>query len=317
VDSLGPARLVTIFSRNRIRLPTADELLGDLLPIIDAALEASCRPESGCPTRLGEAMRYSLLAPGKRLRPSLVLMAAEACGGSIQDAIPAAVAVEMVHAYSLIHDDLPAMDDDDLRRGRPTCHIRFDQATAILAGDALLARAFEVLSSGLKAEQVAAAVRVLARAAGPTALVGGQADDLSGHESLKELSGNQALEYLESIHRRKTGALFAASLELGALAVQASETQRAHLANYATCFGLAFQIVDDLLDFLGSSEEVGKRTGKDLERGKLTFPGLIGVDASRIRAKQLIADAIASATLLGPQSGRLASLAQFVLQRSR
>ncbi len=298
-------------------MPTADELLGDLLPIIDAALEASCRPEPGCPTRLGEAIRYSLLAPGKRLRPSLVLMAAEACGGSIEEALPAAVAVEMVHAYSLIHDDLPAMDDDDLRRGRPTCHIQFDQATAILAGDALLARAFEVLAGGLKTDQIALAVSVLARAAGATALVGGQADDLSGHESLEKLSGNQALEYLESIHRRKTGALFAASLELGALAVNASEIQRAHLANYAICFGLAFQIIDDLLDFLGSTEEVGKRTGKDLERGKLTFPGLIGVDASRIRAKQLIADAIASATLLGPQSGRLALLAQFVLQRSR
>jgi geranylgeranyl diphosphate synthase type II len=305
-------------------LSTAEELLADFLPPIEAALEAACQPCPGCPERLGEAIRYSLLAPGKRLRPALVLMAAEACGGELKEALPAAVAVEMVHAYSLIHDDLPAMDDDDLRRGRPTCHIQFDEATAILAGDALLARAFEVLAEGLPAEVIGAAVRVLARAAGPSALVGGQADDLADHHDFNEVGRDldvgerkRALDYLESIHRRKTGALFAASLELGGLAVRASEEQRGLLVEYAIPFGLAFQIVDDLLDFLGTTEQVGKRTGKDLERGKLTFPGLIGVDASRQRAEQLIAVAERSATLLGERSQRLIGLAQFVLQRSR
>ena len=316
------------------RLPTADDLLGDLLPRISAALDRASQPQPGCPQRLAEAMRYSLLAPGKRLRPALALMAAEACGGSLDAALPGAVAVEMVHAYSLIHDDLPAMDDDDLRRGRPTCHVHFDQATAILAGDALLARAFEILASELPEDRVAAAVRSLARAAGPTALVGGQADDLAADRSLSadrcagasvctgsSPSGHRdaagRLEHLESIHRRKTGALFATSLELGAIAVAADDAQRQALADYADSLGLAFQIVDDLLDHQGSADEVGKRTGKDLDRGKLTFPGLLGVDASRQRAEELTVRACEAVALFGTAGQRLIALAQFVLQRSR
>lgn len=322
-------------SVNLNRLPPAADFFGDLLPKIAAALDAASQPEPGCPPRLGEAMRYSLLAPGKRLRPALALMAAEACGGPLEAALPAAVAVEMVHAYSLIHDDLPAMDDDDLRRGRPTCHVQFDEATAILAGDALLARAFEVLAQGLPAERVAEAVRCLARAAGPTALVGGQADDLAATEPVpadsarsdsaargKGAAGDDSdnaarLVHLELIHRRKTGALFAASLELGAIAVAANAAQRGALAYYAESLGLAFQIVDDLLDHQGSTDEVGKRTGKDLDRGKLTFPGLLGAEASRQRAERLIEEAIQAAALFGGAGERLIGLAQFVLQRSR
>lgn len=328
------------------RSPSADAFLDDLLPQIADALDAASRPERGCPPRLGEAIRYSLLAPGKRLRPALVLMAAEACGGPLEAALPAAVAVEMVHAYSLIHDDLPAMDDDDLRRGRPTCHVQFDEPTAILAGDALLARAFEVLATGFPEDRVAAAVRCLGRAAGATALVGGQADDLDAGEHLPAAGAPAAgatgadapaepllrreieaassdsatsarLAHLESIHRRKTGALFAASLELGAIAVAANDAQCRALAVYADALGLAFQIVDDLLDHQGSTDEVGKRTGKDLERGKLTFPGLLGVEASRRRAETLIATATEAAALFGARSERLIGLAQFVLQRSR
>lgn len=299
------------------------------MPEIAAALDEASRPEAGCPQRLGEAMRYSLLAPGKRLRPALVLMAAEACGGPLSAAMPAAVAVEMVHAYSLVHDDLPAMDDDDLRRGRPTCHIRYDEATAILAGDALLARAFEVLATGLPAERAAEAVRTLARAAGATALVGGQADDLAGdHHHRQSASTNGAavtdatdvatrLEHLESIHRRKTGALFSAALELGAIAVAATKSQRVALAQYAAAIGLAFQIVDDLLDFEGSAEELGKAAGKDLERGKLTFPGLLGAAESRRRAEGLIEAANEAAALFGTTGRRLTELARYVLQRSR
>lgn len=315
-------------------LPTLDEILGPYIPLIERSLDAASSIESGCPDRLGQAIRYSLLAPGKRLRPSLVLMAAEAAGGPIESALPAAVAVEMVHAYSLIHDDLPSMDDDDLRRGRPTCHVKFDEATAILAGDALLARAFEVLADGLPAPLVPRAVKVLGRAAGPTSLVGGQADDLSDHELLASYDSaltpgssqvvdsdksrqSKLVQRLESIHRRKTGALFSASITLGGISVGAEQLVLNSLDNYAENFGLTFQIVDDLLDFLGSSEEVGKRTGKDIQLGKLTFPGLLGVETSRRRAEQLTADAIESLALLGTSGQRLQQLARFVLQRSR
>lgn len=301
-------------------LSTLHSILGDLLPAVERELDAAAKPQEGCPERLGEAIRYSLLAPGKRLRPCLVLAAAEACSGSFDAALPAAVAVEMIHSYSLIHDDLPAMDDDDLRRGRPTCHRQFDEATAILAGDALLTRAFEVLATQLPPTKVARAVGILANAAGPSALVGGQADDLAEHDltdAEKQGSGSpQRIYQLESIHRRKTGALFTASLQLGALSVDASEAQHQALIDYARGFGLAFQIVDDLLDFLGSADDVGKRTGKDIERGKLTFPGLLGVDASRARATELTAGACQALTLFGEQGRRLTELANFVLQRS-
>src|SRR5689334_233005 len=178
----------------------------EVRPHIEAALDRYCRAEPGCPVELAEAMRYSLLAPAKRLRPVLVLMAAEACGGDREAALPAACAVEMVHSYSLIHDDLPAMDDDDLRRGRPTCHKAFTEGLAILAGDGLLALAFQTLAQNIEPPDVAAACcAVLAHAAGPTQLVGGQADDLAG-----EFFGGY-LDTLESIHRRKTGAIILAA----------------------------------------------------------------------------------------------------------
>lgn len=304
-------------------LSNLEELFVPYLPRIEQALALASGDRPGTPARLGEAIRYSLLAPGKRLRPILVLMAAQACGaaGAENRALPAAVAVEMIHAYSLIHDDLPAMDDDDLRRGRPTCHRQFDEATAILAGDALLARAFEVLAEGLDAHQVPSAVVVLARAAGPTSLVGGQADDLTDHALTDEEKTGQGsherISYLESIHRRKTGALFSASLELGAIAVDASAPQRQAVRDFAENFGLAFQIVDDLLDCTATSQQLGKKAGKDLDRGKLTFPGLIGVQASRQRAAALTAAACDAAELLGEPGVRLQKLAQGVLQRSR
>ena len=182
---------------------------------IDAALGRYAQFDDDCPKQLAEAIRYALLGPGKRLRPRLVLMAAEACGGAVEAAMPAACAVEMVHAYSLVHDDLPAMDDDDLRRGRPTCHKQFGEAVAILVGDALLARAFEVLATEVKPPSTAAkCCAVLGRAAGASALVGGQADDLAMAER-NDVELNGDLTELEAIHRRKTGALFVAALELG------------------------------------------------------------------------------------------------------
>jgi geranylgeranyl diphosphate synthase type II len=289
-----------------------------LRPAIDAALARYVQFDDGCPSHLAEAIRYSLLAPGKRLRPQLVLMAAEACGGSIEDAMPAACAIEMVHAYSLVHDDLPAMDDDDLRRGRPTCHRVFGEAVAILTGDALLTRAFELLASGIQPAAVAArCCAVLGQAAGATALVGGQADDLQRAESGKSGGAEGDLTALESIHRRKTGALFVAALELGAIVAQATAEQAAALVAYGKKVGLAFQITDDLLDVSGNEAAVGKRVAKDADCGKLTFPSLLGVDESRRRAKTLVDEACAMIKLFGPRANPLHALAQFVCARER
>lgn len=286
--------------------------LDELRPSIEAALVAATAFSDRCPTRLVDAIRYALLAPGKRLRPGLVLMAAEASGGDPQDAMPAAVAVEMVHAYSLVHDDLPAMDDDDRRRGRPTVHIQFDEATAILAGDALLAEAFHHLAREVpQPARAIEAIRILAAAAGPEALVGGQTDDLAA-----ESGDNQTLERLEAIHRRKTGALIAAAVDLGAVLGGATESTRMTLANYSRDLGLAFQVVDDLLDFTAEETAVGKRTGKDAGRGKLTYPGLLGVQGARNKARELVESAHAQATLLGTPAWRLQGLANFVLERS-
>jgi geranylgeranyl diphosphate synthase type II len=290
--------------------------IDDLRPVIDSALEDACVFGEGCPDSLAEAIRYALLAPGKRLRPALVLMAAEAVHGSIADALPGAVAVEMVHAYSLIHDDLPAMDDDDLRRGRPTVHIQFGEATAILAGDALLAEAFSHLAHQVTDPRLSCeAIRSLGRAAGPTRLVGGQADDLAAEaEAIQE--NTDQLEYLESIHRRKTGALFAASIDLGAILAGGSAEQRKTLASYAGNLGLAFQVVDDLLDFTADADSLGKRAGKDASRGKLTYPGLLGVDGAREKANQLIESAKSEISVFGQAAWRLTWLATYVLERT-
>ncbi len=278
---------------------------------VESALHAATRPSPGCPSRLAEAIRYSLLAPGKRLRPGLVLLAAEACGGDLEEAMPAACAVEMIHAYSLIHDDLPAMDDDDLRRGRPTCHVAFDEATAILAGDALQAMAFAAVAQVRPAEAAVACTAELAAAAGPSGMVGGQADDVAE----QWVRGDMAT--LESIHARKTGAMIRVALRLGGLAVQASPSTIAALDRYGCRLGLAFQVTDDLLDVLGDEEAVGKRVGKDAVHGKLTFPGLLGVEASSARAERLVAEAIEALAPLGPRAQPLADLAWYVLERDR
>ena len=279
---------------------------------IDAALDRYTDYRPGCPTNLREAIRHSLLAPGKRLRPLMVLMAAEACGSQRQAAMPAACAVEMVHTYSLIHDDLPAMDDDDLRRGLPTCHAKFGESAAILAGDGLLAQAFEVLATGVQPPQLAArCCAELAQASGPTELVGGQLDDLQGEHT------QQGLEQLEAIHRRKTGAMFRVSLRLGGLTGGANEAQLAALDVYGQKLGLAFQIVDDLLDFSGDEAALGKRAQKDSGRGKLTFPALLGVEASRQRADELIHSAIDVLNVFDSRAARLQSLARYVLERNQ
>jgi geranylgeranyl diphosphate synthase type II len=280
-------------------------------PAIEDGLASYCDFGSGCPARLQAAIRHSVLAPGKRLRPLLVLAAAQACGSAIDVALPAACAVELVHTYSLIHDDLPAMDNDDLRRGRPSCHAAFDEATAILAGDALLARAFEVLATDLPAPLAARCCAELAQAAGATEMVGGQADDLAAEQA------EGTLEQLEAIHRRKTGAMLTVSLRLGALSSQADGEQMDRLTAYGTRLGLAFQIVDDLLDLTGNVADIGKKTGQDTQHGKLTFPSLLGVDESWRRAASLIDQAIAQLTPWGSRAEILIDLARFVLERNR
>jgi geranylgeranyl diphosphate synthase type II len=281
-------------------------------PRIEAALACYAEAQDGCPTRLLESMRHSLLTPGKRLRPLLVVMAAQACEASLEAALPAACAVEMIHVYSLIHDDLPAMDDDDLRRGKPTNHKVFGEATAILAGDALLTRAFEILARDLRPAQTAVeCCAALARAAGATGMVGGQVDDL--YHPLDQAT----LESLESTHARKTGALLEVSLELGALVGSATSIQREALCRYGRLLGLAFQITDDLLDVAGDEAALGKRVGKDAQRGKLTFPGLLGLEESKFRARHLISEACQAIDIFAEHGRCLEALARYVLERDR
>ncbi|HVK16301.1 MAG TPA: polyprenyl synthetase family protein [Fimbriiglobus sp.] len=290
------------------------------------------------PSALRDAMAYSLLAPGKRLRPMLVVLACEAAGGTIELALPAGCAVEMVHTYSLIHDDLPAMDDDDLRRGLPTCHKKFGEALAILAGDALLTLAFEVVATGYEPRTTAVSCAELAAGAGAAGMVGGQVLDLEA-EGRTQRAGDvsppsgailggltspaRSVAELEAIHRRKTGALFRSALRLGVYAGQAERPAGADPGTlaavdaYAAAFGLAFQVTDDLLDAEGTADKAGKRVGKDAARGKLTYPGLLGVEASRTKAMELGQEAVAAAGRLGPGGAPLADLARYVVNRDR
>jgi geranylgeranyl diphosphate synthase type II len=283
---------------------------------IDAALSAylprSDQPES-CPPRLAEAMRYSVLGPGKRLRPTLALMAAEACGGDSEAVLPAACALELVHTYSLIHDDLPAMDDDDLRRGRPTAHRAFDEATAILAGDSLLALAFELILAHTQPPAAAIACALaLAEASGPRGMVGGQMADL-----LAEHQPDPTIEALEAIHRRKTGALLRASLRMGGAVALAPPAIIHALDDYGDAIGLAFQIVDDLLDVEGDESKMGKRVRKDSQLGKWTYPALLGIAGSRDRARELAQAAVAAVAPLGDRANLLRELAWNLLERDR
>jgi geranylgeranyl diphosphate synthase type II len=287
---------------------------------VEAQLRDLLTAERSAPPELLEAMRYSLLAPGKRLRPVLVCMAAHAAGGDDELPLPAAAAVEMVHTYSLIHDDLPAMDDDDLRRGLPTCHKKFGEALAILAGDALLTLAFQVLAENYPVHSAAACCLQLARGAGATGMVGGQVDDLAWE---RDAQRPQTAEALEHIHQHKTGALFRACLALGVWAVQGERSDGPEvsllqrLETFGRCFGLVFQITDDLIDVEGSAEATGKRVGKDAARGKLTYPGLLGIEESRRRARDLAALALDVVEPIGPAAQPLAELMQFVLARDR
>jgi geranylgeranyl diphosphate synthase type II len=279
---------------------------------IEIALDASLGPEE--PETLREAMRYSLLAGGKRLRPILCLAACELAGGASDLALPTAVALEMIHTMSLIHDDLPAMDNDDLRRGRPTSHKMFGEAMAILAGDALLARAFEMVavrSSGVDPQRLLAVVGELSLAAGAPGLVGGQVVDLDSEGK------DVALPTLEYIHLHKTGALLRACVVCGALVGGAEADLLAALRIYARGIGLAFQIIDDILDVTASSEVLGKTAGKDLTADKTTYPKLLGLEESRKRADGLVIEAKGALAPWGTRAQPLLALADYITSRDR
>jgi farnesyl diphosphate synthase len=286
--------------------------LTDIARDVDATLDHLLPLHDGAETRLLEAVRYSTLSGGKRIRPFLVLCGSALFGVSRPFALRAAAAVEMVHCYSLIHDDLPAMDDDTLRRGMPTCHVKFDEATAILAGDGLLTRAFEVLAD--PATHTDPRVRAdlvveLARAAGVDGMVGGQMLDL--------LAEHRALGMAEvtRMQRMKTGALIAFSCEAGAIMGKASDSARHALRAYAHDLGLAFQIVDDLLDVEGDVELVGKATGKDVKAGKATFVSLLGVERARSQSDMLARQAVEHLAIFDDAAEPLRALAGFIVQR--
>lgn len=279
---------------------------------VDQALH-ELLPEDQHPAHLHQAMRYALLEGGKRIRPILVYATAEAFGAEPLRATPAACAVESIHAYSLVHDDLPAMDDDDLRRGRPTLHRAFDEATAILAGDALQALAFESLArdNGLLSSDIRLQMmQVLAKASGSLGMVGGQAIDLAA------VGKQLTLAELETMHLYKTGALIEASVLLGALAAGVTTRDRLEpLASFARAIGLAFQVQDDILDVESKTEVLGKRQGADVARGKPTYPALLGLEGAKQKARQLHDLALAELQSAGIRSSRLSQVCDYIIER--
>jgi geranylgeranyl diphosphate synthase, type II len=283
------------------RASEVNEWLDKLLPSSDVH-----------PSQLHKAMRYSVMAGGKRIRPALVLTSGEAMGAKTEELVPEACAIEMIHTYSLIHDDLPAMDNDDLRRGRPTCHKAFGEAVAILAGDALLTLSFRVLAeASLKADKRVRVIQEFSAAAGSRhGMIGGQMADIENEG--KEVSANT----LEQIHREKTGALIAASAAVGGIIAGASDDEIARLRMYGHRIGLAFQIADDILDVTSTSEQLGKTPGKDQAANKATYPAIHGIEASHVRAQQLVDEAVETVSTLGPDTSLLQEIARFIIARS-
>lgn len=281
--------------------------------MVEEALEVALPQQDGPETRVVEAMRYSLFAGGKRLRPILCLAASEAVGGDLKTAMPAGCALEMIHTYSLIHDDLPAMDDDDLRRGKPTNHKVFGEAIAILAGDGLLTEAFVLLSdyNSLLPERAVQVIGVIAEAASYRGMVGGQVVDILSQNKRADL------ETVQQMHSRKTAALIAAATESGALAGKGSEAQVAALARYGRAIGLAFQIADDILDIEGDTELLGKTTGADEARGKVTYPAAVGLERSRQAANEMVNDALAALEGFDDRANPLRSLANYIITRKK
>jgi geranylgeranyl pyrophosphate synthase len=291
---------------------TTEAQRASLLISIEAALARCLGQQSTLAPALMDAMRYAALSGGKRIRPLLTCATAMQYGADLTRCLAPACAVELLHAYSLIHDDLPAMDDDDLRRGKPTVHVVYGDAVAILAGDALQALAFETLA---RAPQLAAQTRLamierLSHAAGWQGMVGGQAFDVAA------TGARISVDALESMHRAKTGALLRAAIDLGALCAEVDEARRAHLQEFGDAIGLAFQVVDDLLDATQTTATIGKRAGADQAAGKNTFPALLGVEASRARAAQLLHSAECALAAAGATGGLLTTIARDIVQRT-
>jgi len=287
--------------------------------LVEEYLDLWVPSEETPPSRLHQAVRYSLFAGGKRIRPVLALVAAEVVGGEDVQALPVACGIEMIHTYSLIHDDLPAMDDDDFRRGKPTCHRVFGEALAILAGDALLTMAFQVMGDlslyppGVEPIRVLKAVKEVALAAGPLGMVGGQVVDLEMEGKAHQREAEEALEW---IHTHKTARMIEVSLKAGAL-VAGGEGEVDVLEAYGRCIGLAFQVVDDILGCQGDREKLGKPVGRDVERGKLTYPALYGIEASLKRARDLVEEALDLLRPLGERAWFLRELGRYVVERDR
>jgi len=280
--------------------------LKNLAETVNERLEVLIPPATERPAKLHEAMRYSVFAGGKRLRPALCIAACEACGGTAAQALPAACALELLHTYTLIHDDLPAMDNDTLRRGRPTCHIQFDEATAILAGDALLTLAFEVLAAQ---PQGSALALELARAAGSRGVIGGQMEDIDAEGKTPDAC------LVEYIHRNKTAALIRSACVLGGFCAGADQQTLEKLAQYGENAGLAFQLADDLLDESATVEELGKDIGSDKAKGKMTWPAVHGVEKTSSDARRFEEKAVASLQGL-KNPARLEQLAGFIVRRT-
>jgi len=288
--------------------------LSDRKALVDGALDEYLPGGQNDPSVIVQAVRYSLLAGGKRIRPILCMAAAEAIGGEAEAVLPAACALEMIHTYSLIHDDLPAMDNDNYRRGRLTSHKVFGEDIAILAGDALLTEAFRLLTNregmpGMPPDRLLDVAREIAEAAGYRGMVGGQVLDIRAEGE------EVGLETLYAIHRRKTGALLRVSTRVGAILAGAGKEALAGLSDYGGKIGLAFQIADDILNVEGDPLLLGKGTGSDAARGKVTFPALMGIDASRARAADIVMDAISSLASFDDRATPLRAIAHYILER--
>ena len=293
--------------------PDFRALLQDKAQFVNSILNQILTEQTDIDENLKKALTYTLAGPGKRIRSVLVLWCCELIAGQLNhNARVGACAIEMVHTYSLVHDDLPAMDDDDLRRGRPTCHKAFDEATAILAGDALLTLAFEILAKRIDDPTVAVKlVAQLAEAAGPAGMIAGQMADLKAENTAG------SLEILERIHTNKTAKMFRCAAAMGGICGGATENQLLHLREYGLKIGLGFQIADDILDVSASSEQLGKTAGKDAKAAKCTYPAVIGLEKARQLEKKLANEAVAALAPFGPEAAALRQLALALLERTR
>jgi geranylgeranyl diphosphate synthase type II len=298
---------------------TLEEYLREKRALVDATLDANLPPAATLPPTIHEAMRYAVLGGGKRIRPIMAIAAAEAVGANVEPLLAHLCAIELIHTYSLVHDDLPPLDNDDLRRGRKTTHVVYGEAMGVLTGDALLTEAFAWLArpiAGLEPAHQLRAIAVVATAVDSTGMIGGQVADIVAERSQEASTDREALlRELEFIHRNKTGKLFTASVVLGGLLAGASEEQLAALRRYADALGLAFQIVDDLLDIEESSATLGKTAGKDVEQGKLTWPALLGAESARAEVGRLLAEALENAGMIAGPVNYLAPIAGFICER--